>query len=284
MRLAATLCTIVWMTGSSHAQTPVPGSAGKPSRAEQAAILASVTEYAASYTRNLPNFTVTQIIERLTLPISGTRRASQPLLIEEQLSIVDLRETHKIVKLNGKAVTDMDEAALGQFSRGEFGNLLAAIFSIAANTNFEWDRIANLNGRPMHVFNFRVPAATGYELQARGRTIRVSYRGQVWADMQTSAVMRVQLSCVDIPGNSEYKALDLTVDYKATQVAGKSYILPSQNRMRIRTALDSTTQDSDYKFYRRFGAEATLVFEDSGDSAGGDEAGPPPTPIGDNAK
>jgi hypothetical protein len=88
------------------------------------------------------------------------------------------------------------------------------------------------------------------------RTIRVPYKGLVYADPQTGAVVRIEMEC-EIPDDSECKRLELAVDYKAAEVAGREFILPFHFHMRSRQApnafvIAETVNEADYNGYRRF--------------------------------
>lgn len=48
------------------------------------------------------------------------------------------------------------------------------------------------------------------------------------------------MKCVMIPSDSEFHSVDLTLDYKAAEVAGRQFVLPSQQvRAIIQTIADS---------------------------------------------
>jgi hypothetical protein len=64
-----------------------------------------------------------------------------------------------------------------------------------------------------------------------------------------------------IPHDSAYQALDLTLDYKAAQVAGREFILPSHFVLNYRTNEAEVASSADYTNYRRFSADATVKFE-----------------------
>jgi len=253
-------CALVLMASAFAQDGP-----SKLNASEQATVLGAIREYALNYTRSLPNYTCTQVIRRESTTTFGNPPVTIPQadLIEEELSVVDRKEVRKVTKINGKTAFNGDPYQLkGPSSRGEFGNLLDTLFDPETNADFRWDRIATLNGRRMYVFAFRVAQPKGYTLDEPKRTIRVAYRGSLYADYQTKAVIRIQLDCINIPVTSAYQAVELTLDYKPTQVAGQEFTLPSHYRMHTRTTLGETTNDVDYRSYRRFSSEATIVFDD----------------------
>lgn len=252
---------LVWMAGSALAQTSP--SKGPPNAAEQTAALDAIQEYALNYIQRLPDYTCTQVTRRNRTPLlaSGSRGTADT--IEEQVSMVDRSEIHMVMKINGNPVTNVQRDQLsGQFSKGEFGSLLAIIFDPGTATTFHFDRLATLNGRKMYVFAIGVPQSRGYLLADSKRTVQAPYKGFVYADYQTKAVMRIEMKCIDIPANSEFKSLELTLDYKPTRVAGQEFILPSHYLLRFRNAEVNGSNDAEYRGYRRFSADATIKFDD----------------------
>ncbi len=49
----------------------------------------------------------------------------------------------------------------------------------------------------------------------------------MYADFETKAVMRIELECIDIPAETLYQSLVLTLNYKLTRVAEQEFVMPS---------------------------------------------------------
>jgi hypothetical protein len=260
MQRLAVCGSLLFLAAASFAQRRPLGDE------EQAAALDAVRAYAVNYTERLPNYTCDQVIRRRTnfvLQSIAVAANSRVDAIEEQTSFAGHRETHRITKINGRPAAGAELASLGgTFSQGEFGSLLDNIFSRATGSALKWERAAALNGRRVYVFAFQVPASGGYALVESARTVKVSYKGLVYADAQSSEILCIEMTCVDIPADSVYKEVALTLDYKPTLVAGQEYILPSHYRLLSRRADLQTTSEADYKAYRRFAADATITFGD----------------------
>ncbi len=237
----------------------------------KAAALDTVREYARSYTASLPNYTCTQstrqVITRPVLLAGGP--PGSPLridLIEEQLSFVNRRESRTVTKINETVPSEAERAKLGTVSRGEFGNLLDIIFDPKTGAGLRWDRAATLNGQRVNVFAYGVPQTHGYTLiESKGR-ITVPFEGFVYADFQTGAVLRIEMKCTGIPRKSEYKALNLTLEYKPAKVAGRDYLLPSSFTMRYEMTGNGAIIGAEYHAYRRFSADSTVKFDDDSES------------------
>jgi hypothetical protein len=238
---------LIFMAGSALGQAAP--SKGFLTTAEQATALQAIREYALSYTRNLPDYTCTQIT-RQTVSREEFGRIPRQMtdLIEEQLSFVDNKEIRKVARINGiPASPDGPDQLRGTSSRGEFGNLLNVIFEPATGADIRFDRLSTLNRRRVYVFAFRVPQSSGYMLTESKRRIQVPFQGFVYADYQSRAVVRIDMKCVDIPAGSEYIGAGLTLDYKPATVAGHEFILPARYLLHFQMVMGFETNDADYE-------------------------------------
>jgi hypothetical protein len=263
MKRITILVALVLGAGIAPARTASPKRPSTP--AEQLAVIGKVREQALSYTRQLPNYTCVQLTRQMIMRDAfGKLAVAPPAVIEEQVSFVDNREIRKVSSINGKPVAaDSPDQQRGTPSRGEFGNLLEVIFDPQASADLRWDRSTMLDHRPVYVLAYRVPQAKGYTLTEAKRTIQVPYQGLVYADPETSAVVRIEMkvSPADIPKGSEYVNAVLTLDYKPAQVAGKEFVLPAHFSLHYQMTRGMAWYEADYTNYRKFSADTTIQFE-----------------------
>jgi hypothetical protein len=236
---------------------------------EHTAVIDAVREYALSYTKRLPNYTCTLTTRQVTRPPNMTDNADVRLtLVEEELGFADSKEIRGIKRIDGRAVSqqeaaDQPEGQPEGMSRGEFGNLLDIIFEPVTGADLRWDRAATLENRRVDVIAFHVPQARGYLFKESRGNIRVPFEGFVYADAQTHAVLRIQMKCTMIPDKSDIRTFDLALDYRAMEVGGRDFILPSRFVMHYMDAREDRqhTNDGRYSGCRRFGADASIRFE-----------------------
>jgi len=253
MARRAIFCALVFITDGAFGQAPTP--------TERTAAVQAIREYVLSYTKRLPNYICTLTTRETTRP-PGSSPTIRTTVIEEQLSFADSRETRRITRIDGRTVSPREAGEQPkEMSEGEFGNLLDIIFEPATGADIRWVREATLNRRRVYVLAYRVPQSNGYVLTWRRRSTQVPFEGLVYADAQTHAVLRIQVKCVMIPDDSEYQAVDLAVDYKPAQVAGREFILLYHFVLSYRTPDHEQANSGDYTNYRRFDADATIQFE-----------------------
>lgn len=254
MTRAAAFLFLISLAGSAAGQ--------KLTANEQAAALTGVREYARSYTASLPNYTCIQTTQQ-TLTAMFT--ALHTDVIEEQISFVDGREIRTIAKINGRPPLASDQPQIVPVSHGEFGNLLYTIFDPHSGTDIRWKRAETLDGRRVNVFGFRVPQSSGYLLVGSKGTVKAPFEGLVYADHQTGVVVQIELNCTGIPSSSEYRALNLTLDYKPAKIAGREHLLPGGFFMRYRTNRNGAMISAEFKSCRQFSADSTVRYDgDSG--------------------
>jgi VWFA-related protein len=265
---SAALLALSCIAAGAAVQAASPGAS--MTVAEKAAALDTVREYARSYTASLPNYTCTvstrQMFTRAVGLVGGPLGSPFRIdVIEEQLTFINRREVRTITKINEARPSAAQLAQIGTVSRGEFGNLLDTIFDPTSGADIRWNRAAKLAGRRVYVFAYRVPQSSGYALLGSKGRIKVAFEGFVYADYQTGAVVRIEMKCSGIPAESEYRALNLTLEYQVATVGGREYILPSRFSMRYETSWNGAIIGAEYKSYRRFSADSTVKFDsDSG--------------------
>jgi hypothetical protein len=232
---------------------------------EHRAAIDAVREYALGYTKRLPNYTCSLTTRQVTRPPSLTENADVRLtVVEEEIGFADSKEIRGIKRINGRGVSqqDADDEPEGM-SRGEFGNLVDIIFEPATGADLRWDRAATLENRKVDVLAFHVPQPRGYLFKESRGDIRVPFEGFVYADAQTHAVLRIQMKCTMIPDKSDIRTLDLALDYRATSVGGRDFVLPFRFVLHYMDSREDRqhTNDGRYSGCRRFGAEASVRFE-----------------------
>jgi VWFA-related protein len=233
---------------------------------EQASALTSVREYVRTYTASLPDFTCIQTTQQAFGQWIGLK-PGDPLpahsdVLEEQIVFVDGREIRTVTKINDSGPLASGQAQIGPVSHSEFGNLLSTIFDLQTGADIRWNRTATLDGRPVNVFEFRVPQSSGYTIIGSQGRVQVPFEGSVYADRQTSAVLQIKMKCTGIPRSSGYQAMELTLDYKPATIAGREHLLPSGILIRFEAARAGSTISGEFKSCRQFSVDSTVRFDD----------------------
>ena len=107
--------------------------------------------------------------------------------------------------------------------------------------------------------------------------ITVAYKGRLYADAESNAVLRVETSSSDFPSDSEFIGIDLALDYKPAKIGGREIVLPYRFNLQwhrhlpnARTkvgarAPEESSVETEYKNYRAFSAQSGVTFPPSDD-------------------
>jgi hypothetical protein len=233
-----------------------------PSQAERKRILEATRQYAMNYTRQLPDFICTQVTRRYIDP-AGLELWQSDDTLTARLSYFAQKEDYKLISVNGVYADVPYQRVGGATSTGEFGSMMREIFERESGAAFQWERWATLRGRRMHVFAYRVSQASSkwwvvYENTAR---MHPAYRGLIYVDRETGAVARITLEAEDIPPDFPISQASTMLDYDLAEVGDRKFVLPLRAEMRMRHGKMLSKNETEFRIYRKFAAEATISFE-----------------------
>jgi len=253
-----------------------PPQAPPPDSVEQAKILDEVRDYALNYSKQLPNFLCLQVTRRYVDSDLNDEPGSESWqgvgTFTSRLSYFDQKEDYKLVMVNGRSVDGtmgMDRLG-GAVSFGEFGSMLKEIFEPKTEARFGWDHWATLRGRRMYVFAYDIdqPHSQFHITWERSNDIVPAYRGRVYVDKETHLIMRVTQEPYDIPITFPVRAVLETLDYDFQKIGDNEFLVPLKAVVSSKTTHYLSKNEIEFRLYQKFGAEATIKFEDT----------PPPLP------
>jgi hypothetical protein len=223
-------------------------------------VLDQAREYALDYSRRLPNFICTQVTRRYEDP-SGLEFWQQADVVTAKLSFFEQKEDYKVVLVNNHYVDTTLERIGGTTVRGEFGSLLMELFERQTDARFEWARWATLRGKRMYVFSYRVRKENSkWSINFQNNPIMIGYSGLVYVDAKTLAVMRIVMEAQEIPVSYPVQQASTILDYDYINIAGADHVLPLKSTTRMRAGKHLFKNDTEYRRYNMFGAEATITF------------------------
>lgn len=149
-------------------------------------------------------------------------------------------------------------------SLGASTGFLAALVDPQADAGLRWVRAGRAGGRAVSLYAFQVAMAEGFPLAGVAGSMRVPFKGLLYADAATGAVAWVEIQCIGIPRESEYTGAEVTVDFGSFDVAGRELNLPAHSRVRFRMKQGDTTNEAAYSAYRvaEFGTDTRVEFGD----------------------
>jgi hypothetical protein len=170
----------------------------------------------------------------------------------------------KYYEPNEKRATPDWREQLKDASLGASTGFLAALVDPQADAGLRWMRAGRVNGRAVSLYAFQAAMAEGFLLAEATGSVRVPFKGLLYADAATGALAWVQMQCIGIPRESEHIGAEVTVAFGSFDVAGRELKLPAHSRVRMRMKQGDTTNEAEYSAYRlaEFGTDTQIKFGD----------------------
>ena len=220
-------------------------------------------EAAENFAESLPSYTVKQFTTRFQ---SDNPRVNwQPLdNISAEVIYDKGKENYRNILINGKAPKTKVEDT-GSWSTGEFGTVLRDIFSPASAADFRPSGSATIVNRSAKLYKFVVDQENSHwRIVAPGQFYFPSYKGTIWVDKETSRVLRIEMQTRNVPKDFPFDTVESTLEYDFIRLgASNAYLLPvhAENLICQRGTSTCSKNIIDFRNYRKFGAESTIIFK-----------------------
>ena len=252
-----------------------PAAAKLPSEKEAAEIIEETRANTLAAVRDMPDFTVKQLVNRGEA-YAGTNnwKSLDKLVIAVNYS--DTKgEQYKVLAINGTPMnfkSGSDYGGLdGTTTGGEFVSNLERIFSPERKTEFNLIDTDIMRNRQSLVYEYKIALENnkgdGITLKdANFTTVPAGQKGKIWVDRLTQRVLRVEYKLTDIPLDFPVKAVVSFIDYDFVEIAGEKHLLPvlSDFRATVRGSdiLFETRNVIRFKNYQKYGAEVKISDDD----------------------
>ncbi len=222
---------------------------------------------------SLPNFVCDQVTRRYESHKIQTDWKYKDRM-EVELLFTGGKEDYRNVRHNGKPLKKGSPEDSGQWSTGEFGSLLAALFHPETNAKFKFRSDSTAAGTAAKIYDYVVPKATSHWEVRMGFPIKPSYSGAVWIDPGSGKVLRVEMGTKALPSNYPVDKVEEIVDYDWVTIGGTRYLMPvkSDNLACQSGTFDCTKNELEFKNYRKFAVESNVLAVDSDISFPEDDA------------
>lgn len=244
------------------AAKPLPPPIPPPSPEEQQAVIREVRDYAANYSKSLPDFICTQVTRKYVDP-SGKEFWGLEATITEHVTYFDQQEHYKLTLVNNQYVDLPHESVGGASSSGEFGSLLRLTLGRKADALIEFDHWATLRKRRTYVFSYSISSGNSdYSIVwEKTQRIIVGYRGLIYVDKETHQVLRVTLQATEIPPSFPVQEAGTKLDFDYADIGGSTFLLPLRAEIRMRHDRVLSRNVIEFRLYRKFSADAKISFD-----------------------
>ena len=244
------------------AREPIRREPPPPPVNPRLAFIEKARTVASTFVEGLPNYVCQELTTRYA---SETRVPSWNVIdvVAAEVVYENGKESYRNLTINGKATKKPPEES-GAWSTGEFGTILANLFSPGTDAAFKYaqdDTIAHLAAS---VYDFQVVRPrSSWKIWVPGQYILPAYKGSVWIDKQTANALRIEMQAKDIPEEFPRISVETAVDFEyITLGTPEKFLLPVHAEV-LSCARGSNECDRnviEFRNYHKFTGESIIKF------------------------
>ena len=225
--------------------------------------LEQARDAAGSFLESLPSYVCKELMTRYQ---SETHTPNwRPLdVVSMALVYEDGRESYRDLAINGKPVKKNIEDLQGSWSTGEFGTVLADVFSPATAADFEYRRESRIGGRTALLYDFKVEREhSHWRIMVASQLVTPSYKGSVWIDKETSRVLRIEMQTTHMPEAFPSDKVESATDYEFVRIGERQFLLPVHaETLSCQRDSDLCSRNTiDFRNYHKYSGESTITFD-----------------------
>ncbi len=254
--------------GAGSARQPAETVAQRP-RMEASnprmALVEKAREVAGSFLENLPNYVCQELTTRY---VSETRVPSWDVIdvIGAEVVYEAGKESYRNLTINGKPSKKPPEES-GAWSTGEFGTILAEIYSPGSAAQFKYAEEDSIAHRSSSVYDFKVERQrSSWKVSVPGQYITPAFKGSVWIDKDGAHTLRIEMQAQEIPEGFPRASVETAVDYDyVTLGTAEKFLLPVHAEVLScsRGSNECERNVIEFRNYHKFTGESTIKFNDT---------------------
>lgn len=253
-----------WKAAPSYSAETAGNPAGKDPAEAIDPLVGKARKAVSAYTTSLPNYYCQQLTARFVSTVRPANWRAQDVL-SAALIFENGKERYTGLTINGKpAKKDMEQLS-GSWSTGEFGTVIADLFSPSTDARFRQVRATSISGRDAILYDFDVELENSHwQINLPGQFFKPAYKGSVWLDRETAQVLRIEMQAFRMPKEFPLSAVESAVDYQFLRLGDRQFLLPihAENLTCIRGTSDCSRNVIDFRNYHKFEGQSTITFDD----------------------
>ncbi len=228
------------------------------------ALVEKARDVAASFLEGLPNYVCQELTTRY---VSETREPSWNVIdvIGAEVVYDQGKESYRNLTINGKPSKKPPEES-GAWSTGEFGTILAEVYSPGTAAKFRYAEEDTIAHRPSSVYDFTVERQrSSWKVSVPGQYIMPAYKGSVWVDKDGAHTLRIEMQAREIPEGFPRVSVETAVDYDyVTLGTAEKFLLPVHAEVLScsRGSNECERNVIEFRNYHKFTGESTIKFND----------------------
>jgi hypothetical protein len=244
------------------AREPIRREPPPPPINPRQAFIAKAREVASTFVEGLPNYVCQEMTTRYA---SETRVPSwNPIdIVSAEVVYENGKESYRNLTINGKPTKKAPEES-GAWSTGEFGTILANLFSPGADAAFKYAQDDTISHIAASVYDFQVTRQrSSWKIWVPGQYILPAYKGSVWLDKQSAHALRIEMQAKDITEEFPRISVETAVDFDyITLGTPEKFLLPVHAEV-LSCSRGSNECDRnviEFRNYHKFTGESIIKF------------------------
>jgi hypothetical protein len=253
-------------TEIASAAVPQPSAAATappPTPRPDDPIVEKARQAAAAFDERLPNYVCQQFTARF-------ESTSHPVnwraidIVSAEVIFEDQSEHYRNIKINDKPTNKRLEDTGGAWSRGEYGTILASLFSPGTAAEFHKRGGDTIAGVSTAVYDYSVERErSNWSIQAPSQLLRPAYRGAVWIDPKSGRVLRIEMQARRMPEEFPLDTVETAIEYQYIRLGGPDlFLLPVHAEILScqRGTSNCSRNAIDFRNYHRYSGESSITF------------------------
>ena len=219
-------------------------------------------EVASTFVEGLPNYVCQEMTTRYA---SETRVPSWNVIdvVSAEVVYENGKESYRNLAINGKPTKKPPEES-GAWSTGEFGTILANLFSPGTDAAFKYAQDDTIAHIAASVYDFQVTRQrSSWRIWVPGQYILPAYKGSVWLDKQSAHALRIEMQAKDVPEEFPRVSVETAVDFEYISLGTpEKFLLPVHAEV-LSCARGSNECDRnviEFRNYHKFTGESVIKF------------------------
>jgi hypothetical protein len=249
-------------TAAPVTREPVRREPPPPPANPRQVFIAKAREVASTFVEGLPNYVCQEMTTRYA---SETRVPSWNVMdiVSAEVVYENGKESYRNLMINNKPTKKPPEES-GAWSTGEFGTILANLFSPASDAAFKYAQDDTISHLAASVYDFQVTRQrSSWKIWVPGQYILPAYKGSVWIDKQNAHALRIEMQAKDIPEQFPRISVETAVDFDyITLGTPEKFLLPVHAEV---LSCDRGSNECDrnvieFRNYHKFTGESVIKF------------------------
>jgi hypothetical protein len=253
--------TLVSTAGITKVSTTDSANAPVAQVDTRKAFIEKAREAATGFLTGLPNYVCQQQTTRYVT--EGNVKSWHALdVLSVDVVYEGGKEKYEHLAINGKPSKKPAEES-GAWSTGEFGTVLADVFSPSTAAKFRYKNTARIAGFEASVYDFSVERPhSHWKIYFRSQFIFPAYRGTIWLDSKTARTLRIEMQAVEVPKEFLADTTESAVDYELVSLGAEKFLLPVHAEIlscqRGTSVCDKNVIE--FRNYHKFTGESKILF------------------------